>query len=161
LCGVASPQTSLTRESPPPRLVSKQVLDVNGPVPRRCSPNSHRLSQYNWHNWPRKQLAAHFILEVQAVKVFGASSAENLTSAMPCYVPLCKIPKLPQPPSLASMAFQCFDDFSAIAAMYGDSTEFCCVSLEFDRFMGRTDHTLHHSGVCLQTPIVFSSFNCC
>ena len=44
LCGVASPQTSLTRESPPPRLVSKQVLDVNRPVPRRCSPNSHRLS---------------------------------------------------------------------------------------------------------------------
>lgn len=123
--------------------------------------SNHRLSQYNWHNWPRKQLAAHFILEVQAVKVFGASSAENLTSAMPCYVALYKIPKLPQPPSLASMAFQCFDDFSAIAAMYGDSTEFCCVSLEFDRFMGRTDHTLHHSGVCLQTPNVFSSFNCC
>lgn len=108
------------------------------------------------NNW-RHTLFSRFKL----LRSLEHQGAENLTSAMPCYVALYKIPKLPQPPSLASMAFQCFDDFSAIAAMYGDSTEFCCVSLEFDRFMGRTDHTLHHSGVCLQTPNLFSSFNCC
>ena len=90
----------------------------------------------------------------------SCSGAENLTSAMPCYDALYKIAKLPQPPSLASMAFQCLDHFgSIIAAIYGDSTEFCCVSLEFDRFMGRTDHTLHHSGRLSANALLFSSFN--